>query len=434
MWSLIVELWNTLIFEPVFNLIAILIAIIPWHNFGLALVLFAVITRLLLHPLIKKQLLQIKKQKELQPEVMKIKKANKGNRQQETMEIMALYRKNNFNPFAALGYILLQIPILIGLYQVINRVATDNQILATDSYSFVRDNAGWLEELHENPEIFDPTLFGTVDLTKPAFSGAGALYETIDISEEGSPAIGDTSQNGLLRLEDRSDEQFLFGVVREDRVQDMDYAVVAVEEDCVRLSAAESRFQTLADDQIAIERDGNANSKYLCLRVERDSELYLGALAVVIATAVVQFFTSKQMIALGADKKKGLRQIFKEQAEGKDVDQSEVSAAMNRTFLYIFPAIIFVFSIGLFAALPFYWLINSLAQYFQQKRLDSQDGGGVKAKVDGQDVAVTVEKRLNAKEKKEQAATGRGSASGRRNVKRVAATSRTINRKDDKKE
>ena len=428
------ELWNTLIFEPVFNLIAILIAVIPWHNFGLALVLFAVITRLLLHPLIKKQLLQIKKQKELQPEVMKIKKANKGNRQQETMEIMALYKKNSFNPFAALGYILLQIPILIGLYQVINRVANNNQILATDSYSFVKDNAGWLEELQENPEIFDPTLFGTVDLTKPAFSGAGTLYETIDISEEGSPAVGDASQNGLLRLEAISDEQFLFGVVRESRVQATDYAVVEAEEGCDRSNATESRFQTTTDEQIAIERDTNTDGKYFCLRVERDSELYLGALAVVIATAVVQFFTSKQMLALGADKKKGLRQIFKEQAEGKDVDQSEVSAAMNRAFLYIFPAIIFVFSIGLFAALPFYWLINSLAQYFQQKRLDSQGSDGVKAKVDGQDVTVTVEKQLNAKEKKEQAAASRSSGSSRRNAKRVAATSRTINRKDDKKE
>ena len=413
MWSLIAELWNTLIFEPVFNLITLLIAVVPWHNFGLALILFAIITRFLLHPLIKRQLLQIKRQKELQPEVMKIKQANKGNRQQETKEIMALYKKNNFNPFAALGYILLQLPLLIGLYQVINRVAADNQSLATDSYQVIQ-NLDWVEELAADSGVFDPTLFGTVDLTRRAFHGAGTFTEANEIA-----SLEDEGGGLILRPADT-------------RTEKLEYAVVADEADCRRSNKRLDFREAVngrADSALAVGADD-----YLCLHGSWQSNFYFGAFAVVVATAFIQFFTAKQMLAITSDKKKNLRRIFKEQAEGKEVDQAEVSAAMNQGFIYVLPAIIFVFSIGLFAALPFYWLTSSLIQYFQQKRMDKQDTNGVKAKIDGQDASVTVERRLNAKEKKTQTSRASSAGASRRQAKRVAATSRTINREDNKKE
>ena len=172
MWNFILETWNTVVFEPLFNLIAILQAVIPGHNFGIALIAFTLLTKLALYPLTKKQLLGIRQQKALQPEVDKIKKAHKNDRQRQSLEIMALYRRNKFNPFAMLGYLLLQLPILIALYQIINRIANDSQSLVNDSYGFVQ-NMSWMQELKQSPEIFDPNLFGLVDLTRSAFSDQG---------------------------------------------------------------------------------------------------------------------------------------------------------------------------------------------------------------------------------------------------------------------
>ena len=172
MWNFIVLLWNTVIFEPLLNLIAVLLAWIPGHNFGVALIVFTLLTRFLLYPIIRKQLLGVRKQKSLQPEVDKIKKAFKSDRQRQSQEIMALYRRNNFNPFAMMGYLLLQLPILIGLYQIINRIAADSQSLVEHSYGFV-ENLSWMKELAQNPEIFDPTLVGLVDLTRSAISEQG---------------------------------------------------------------------------------------------------------------------------------------------------------------------------------------------------------------------------------------------------------------------
>ena len=336
MFSLIVDLWNVVILEPILNLIALLIALIPGHNFGIALILFTVLTRLLLYPLIKKQMQQIKKQKELQPEIAKIKAANKGNRQKEALETMALYKERGFNPFAVLGYLLLQLPIFIGLYQVINKVATNNQVLVNDTYSFVQ-NLSWIKDLYIDPGVFDPTFLGIVDLTRS---------------------------------------------------------------------------------------------------VTGEQSFYLGAFVIAAAAAGIQYMVSKQMTAFneGGVKKKNLKEIFKEQAAGKEVDQAEISAATNRMMIYIIPALIFVFSLGWFAALPFYWFISGLIQYFQQKRVNQSTGGTVKAVVDGKDVGAIFEKPLNAKQKKERFKTGLHgkSAHSSRNSKRVKATVKTIG-KDNKK-
>ena len=172
MWNLIVESWNAVIFEPLINLIAVLLAWIPGHNFGIALIVFTLLTRFLLYPIIRKQLLGVRKQKALQPEVDKIKKAFKSDRQRQGLEIMALYKRNNFSPFSMMGYLFLQLPILIGLYQIINRIAADSQNLVKHSYSFV-ENLPWMKDLAQNPEIFDPTFIGLFDLTRSAISDQG---------------------------------------------------------------------------------------------------------------------------------------------------------------------------------------------------------------------------------------------------------------------
>ena len=169
MISFLVSLWNTVVFLPLFNLIALLLAFMPGHNFGIALIFFTFLTRIALYPWIKKQLVGIKKQKALQPEVDKIRKAYKNDRRRQSMEMMALYKRNKFNPLAMMGNLLVQFPILIALYQIINRIAADSQSLAQDTYHLVQQS-GWIKDLYANPDIFDPTLFGLVDLTKSAFS------------------------------------------------------------------------------------------------------------------------------------------------------------------------------------------------------------------------------------------------------------------------
>src|SRR5882762_8147392 len=99
-------MFTTLIVQPIFNLLVLIYAILPGHNFGLAIIIFTVIVRLLLWPLVKKQLHQAKAMRELQPEIKRIKQATKGDRQKESAMLMELYKEREISPFGSIGIVI----------------------------------------------------------------------------------------------------------------------------------------------------------------------------------------------------------------------------------------------------------------------------------------------------------------------------------------
>jgi YidC/Oxa1 family membrane protein insertase len=168
-------MFTTFIAQPIFNVLVFIYAILPGHNFGLAIILFTILIRLLLWPLVKKQLHQTKVMRKLQPELKRIKKETKGDKQKESAMTMELYKEHGFNPFGSIGILLLQLPILIALYSGLNKVVHDPHQLITFAYPFLQDFS-WMKHLASNIHLFDGSLFGIVNLTKPALSGNGVYW------------------------------------------------------------------------------------------------------------------------------------------------------------------------------------------------------------------------------------------------------------------
>lgn len=112
--------------------------------------------------------------RELQPELKKIKAAAKGDRATENRMTMELYKEKEINPAATFGIVIVQLPILIGLYSSIRRLITNPHSIVTFSYGFVR-HLGWIQTLSHNIHRFDSSLFGLVNLTRTA-SGHGVVY------------------------------------------------------------------------------------------------------------------------------------------------------------------------------------------------------------------------------------------------------------------
>lgn len=160
-------MFDTLIVQPLFNLLVFIYALIPGHDFGLAIIVFTLVIRLALWPIIKKQLHHTKKLRELQPELKKIKKAAKGDRQKESALTMELYKERKINPFATLGLTIIQFPILIGLYVGLRKLIDNPQQLVDFTYPFIRDMS-WIKQVAADNSLFNPTLFGLVDLKKAA--------------------------------------------------------------------------------------------------------------------------------------------------------------------------------------------------------------------------------------------------------------------------
>lgn len=163
------NIFDLVIVQPIFNMLLFIYSLIPGGDFGIALIIFTVLVRFALWPLVKKQLHQVKAMRKLQPELVKIKKQTKGNRQAESIQMMELYKKHDVSPFRSIGILFIQLPIFIALYQVIQIFTLHIDQVSKYTYGFML-NLGPVKELIANPASFNMELFGLIDLTKKAIT------------------------------------------------------------------------------------------------------------------------------------------------------------------------------------------------------------------------------------------------------------------------
>jgi YidC/Oxa1 family membrane protein insertase len=164
-----VNIFDLFVVQPIFNLLIGLYSIVPGGDFGVSIIIFTVFVRFALYPLVKKQLHQTQAMKKLQPQLVRIKKQAKGNKQLESMQMLELYKEHGVNPFRSIGILLIQLPIFIALYSVIQIFTIHREKIAQFSYSFMEQLAP-VKQLIQHPDQFNEKLLGFVDLTKSAFS------------------------------------------------------------------------------------------------------------------------------------------------------------------------------------------------------------------------------------------------------------------------
>lgn len=166
------NIYDLIVVQPIFNVLMAIYSLMPGGDFGLAIILFTVIIRFLLYPLVRRQLHHTRTMHKLQPQLKTIKKNAKGNRQVETMQMMELYKKHGVSPFQSIGILLIQLPIFIGLYHAIMIFTLDREKLGKFTYDLL-ENIAPIKNLVENPDQFNQTMLGFIDLTKHAVSSAG---------------------------------------------------------------------------------------------------------------------------------------------------------------------------------------------------------------------------------------------------------------------
>lgn len=117
-------IWNTLFVEPLFNLLMGFYYLIP--NLGVAIILLTLAVRFITLPMTIKQLKMGKKQRELMPELDKIKKKYKHDKKKQAEMQMALFKEHGINPASGCLTALPTVFIMIALYSVINMLSHTN--------------------------------------------------------------------------------------------------------------------------------------------------------------------------------------------------------------------------------------------------------------------------------------------------------------------
>ena len=89
---------------------------VGFANYGLAIVIMTVIVKLILYPLSKKQIESTKAMMELQPKMKAIQEKYKDDKQRLNMELANLYKSEGINPLAGCLPLVVQMPIMIGIF------------------------------------------------------------------------------------------------------------------------------------------------------------------------------------------------------------------------------------------------------------------------------------------------------------------------------
>ncbi|MEY4747284.1 MAG: hypothetical protein RLZZ416_333 [Candidatus Parcubacteria bacterium] len=110
--------FHAAIYDPLYNGLVFLVGVVPGNDIGLAVILLTIIVRIIIYPLSKRAILSQLAMKKIAPEVEELKKKYKNNSAEQGAAIFALYRERDIHPFASFGLLLVQFPILIGLYFV----------------------------------------------------------------------------------------------------------------------------------------------------------------------------------------------------------------------------------------------------------------------------------------------------------------------------
>lgn len=112
------DLFFLVVLDPLYNALVFLVSIVPGGDVGIAVILLTILVKLLLFPLSIKAVRTQLVMQELQEPLKLIQEKYKDDRQQQGLEIMALYRAKGVNPFSSILLLLIQLPIIFGLYWV----------------------------------------------------------------------------------------------------------------------------------------------------------------------------------------------------------------------------------------------------------------------------------------------------------------------------
>lgn len=146
------ELFHNVLYVPIFNLLVFFYNILGGVDIGFAIIALTILIKLVLWPFMSKSLKSQKALQELQPKIEELKSTHADNKEALAKAMMELYQTEKVNPLASCLPLLVQLPILIALYQVL--LAGFGAETLEQLYSFVA-----------NPGEMNHIFFGVIDLS-----------------------------------------------------------------------------------------------------------------------------------------------------------------------------------------------------------------------------------------------------------------------------
>lgn len=148
-----IQFFKITLYNPLFNLLILIVALLPGHQVGWAIIILTLLIRILLLPVtIHTARVQVR-MRALQPKIDELRKKHKGDRNLQAQATMALYKEEGVSPFSSCLPLIVQLVVLLVLYYVFRDGLSTAHF--NNLYSFT-----------PRPDSINTSFFG-LDLAKP---------------------------------------------------------------------------------------------------------------------------------------------------------------------------------------------------------------------------------------------------------------------------
>jgi len=119
------NIFNQLLYEPIFKFLVFLYNNIPGHDLGVVIIILTLLIRIILFPLSQKSIRSQMRMSQFKDQIKDIQNKYKS-KEEQSRELMKFYKENKINPFSGCLPLVIQLPILIALYRVFINVLNPN--------------------------------------------------------------------------------------------------------------------------------------------------------------------------------------------------------------------------------------------------------------------------------------------------------------------
>ena len=144
------------------------------QNYGLSIIVFTILVKLLMLPMAVKQQKSQAKMAVVQPQMLELQKRYANNQQKLQEELAALYAREGYNPTSGCLTLFIQFPIIMGLYDVIYKPLTHGLALGSETLTKATEIATSLGLLPEKLYSAEPYIISAVQNDPAAFEALGA--------------------------------------------------------------------------------------------------------------------------------------------------------------------------------------------------------------------------------------------------------------------
>ena len=305
------------IFGYVLNIIYEIVKI-----YGLAIILFSILLKLLLLPLTIKQQKTLKKSQKVQVKLKEIQDKYKNNPEKLNQEMMDLYKRENMSPFSGCLSSILQIILLLAMFYLVSRPLTymkkvDEQVINNYKETIVQEQG-------EN----------SISTTYPEISIIKYINQKQDNSEEKNIEKMNNIDNTVSEINNELKENVVISEKIEEEKSDINKDLYI-------------NMNFLGVDLSSIPKDNHTDWKVFIIPL-----LYIISSCISIKMTQIQ-----------------TKQPEKKEEENKS-DEPDMTAQMNKSMTWMMPILAVTVSLVAPLGLALYWLVNNILMIIERLVID----------------------------------------------------------------